>query len=84
MVLLVICLNVNSFPRFLRDQNGNVLELLVFFSIMVFYLIKSLVNCGKDGYRSHEQMSVEMINHIVDEHHIDIDVDTVRRVNVSL
>ncbi|KAL8471359.1 hypothetical protein ACS0TY_028228 [Phlomoides rotata] len=30
---------------------------------------------------SHEQMSTEMINHIVDEHHIDIDVDTVRRVN---
>ncbi|KAL3624241.1 hypothetical protein CASFOL_033057 [Castilleja foliolosa] len=29
---------------------------------------------------SHEQMSVEMVDHIVDEHHIDIDAETVKKV----
>ncbi|KAI3474878.1 hypothetical protein Pfo_030189 [Paulownia fortunei] len=29
---------------------------------------------------SHEQMSVEMVDHIVEEHHIDIDVETLKRV----
>lgn len=42
-----------------------------------------LFNCYNDVYRSHEHMSVEMVDHIVDEHHIDIDVDTIKRVKVS-
>ncbi|XP_057769365.1 uncharacterized protein LOC130989400 isoform X2 [Salvia miltiorrhiza] len=29
---------------------------------------------------SHEHMSVEMVDHIVDEHHIDIDADTIKTV----
>lgn len=29
---------------------------------------------------SHEEMSVDMVDHIVDEHHIDIDVETIKRV----
>ncbi|KAL6520291.1 hypothetical protein OROMI_032471 [Orobanche minor] len=29
---------------------------------------------------SHEQMSVEMVDYIVDEHHIDIDLETMKRV----
>ncbi|XP_047957607.1 deoxynucleoside triphosphate triphosphohydrolase SAMHD1 homolog isoform X2 [Salvia hispanica] len=29
---------------------------------------------------SHEHMSIEMVDHIVDEHHIDIDADTIKRV----
>ncbi|GFQ01755.1 deoxynucleoside triphosphate triphosphohydrolase samhd1 [Phtheirospermum japonicum] len=29
---------------------------------------------------SHEQMSVEMVDHIVDEHHIDIDTETMKKV----
>lgn len=29
---------------------------------------------------SHEQMSVEMVDHIVDEHNIDIDIETIKRV----
>ncbi|KAL8161390.1 hypothetical protein V2J09_012879 [Rumex salicifolius] len=34
-----------------------------------------------DGLKwSHEQMSVKMIDHIIDEHHIDIESDTIRRV----
>ncbi|KAK6129319.1 hypothetical protein DH2020_036927 [Rehmannia glutinosa] len=32
---------------------------------------------------SHEQMSVEMVDHIVDEHHIDIDAETVKRAKSS-
>lgn len=34
-------------------------------------------------YRSHEKMSAEMVDHIVDEHHIDIDTTTMREVKVS-
>lgn len=33
--------------------------------------------------RSHEQMSVKMVDHIVDEHHIDIDTETIKEVKVS-
>ncbi|KAM7506629.1 hypothetical protein LguiA_017082 [Lonicera macranthoides] len=29
---------------------------------------------------SHEQMSVKMVDHIIDEHHIEIDPDTIKRV----
>lgn len=34
-------------------------------------------------FRSHEQMSVDMVDYIVDEHAIDIDSDTVKKVKVS-
>ncbi|EYU44738.1 hypothetical protein ABFS82_08G012600 [Erythranthe guttata] len=34
----------------------------------------------KESEWSHENMSVEMVDHIIDEHHIDIDVGTVKRV----
>lgn len=33
-------------------------------------------------FRSHEQMSVDMIDHIVDERRIDIDSGTIKRVKV--
>lgn len=33
-------------------------------------------------FRSHEQMSVDMIDHIVDERHIDIDSGTIKKVKV--
>lgn len=29
-------------------------------------------------------MSIEMVDHIVDEHHIDIDADTIKRVKVKM
>lgn len=35
-------------------------------------------------YRSHELMSVKMVDHIVDEHHIDIDSGMIKRVKVYL
>lgn len=34
--------------------------------------------------RSHEQMSVNMVDYIVDEHHIDVDSEMIKRVKVSL
>ncbi|KAL8043894.1 hypothetical protein ABFX02_08G012600 [Erythranthe guttata] len=40
----------------------------------------TMFNIGKDDCRSHENMSVEMVDHIIDEHHIDIDAGTVKRV----
>lgn len=83
MGLLVICLNMSFFLRFLRDQNGNIVELTVFLKHNGFPVDQIPVNCGKDGYRSHEQMSAEMVDHIVDEHHIEVDVETVKRVQVS-
>lgn len=42
-----------------------------------------MLNWYYDRYRSHEEMSVDMVDHIVDEHHIDIDVETIKRVKVS-
>lgn len=33
--------------------------------------------------RSHEQMSVDMVDHIVDEHHIEIESEALKRVKVS-
>lgn len=42
-----------------------------------------MLNWYNNHYRSHEEMSVEMVDHIVDEHHIDIDVETIKRVKVS-
>lgn len=35
-------------------------------------------------YRSHEQMSVKMIDYIVDQHHIDIETEMTRRIQVSI
>lgn len=32
------------------------------------------------GDRSHEQMSVKMVDYIVDEHHIDIDAESMKKV----
>lgn len=34
-------------------------------------------------FRSHEQMSVEMIDHMVDAHNIEIDPERIKRVKVS-
>lgn len=34
-------------------------------------------------YRSHELMSVKMVDYMVDEHHIDIDSGMIKRVKVN-
>lgn len=36
------------------------------------------------SYRSHETMSVKIIDHIVNEHHIDIDPEMIKKVKVSV
>lgn len=51
--------------------------LLGFVKILnMFYLIYELS-------RSHEDMSVKMVDHIVNQHHIDIDPQMIKRVKVS-
>lgn len=44
--------------------------------LCMFYLIYELS-------RSHEDMSVKMVDHIVNQHHIDIDPEMIKRVKVS-
>lgn len=34
-------------------------------------------------HRSHEDMSIQMVDHIVDEHNIDVDQEMIKRVKVS-
>lgn len=33
-------------------------------------------------FRSHEEMSIKMVDYIVDEHHIDVDSEMIKKVKV--